>query len=249
MMEENPKPAICTADGCGSDALPAVNIAAPPRAAMMGRLSVISDAICPWCYIGKRRLEKALALLGPSYAFEVRWHPFELNPDMPREGVERSLYRTRKFGSLEHSQRLDAQVAAAGAQEGLAFHYDRIRRTPNTRNAHRLVWFAPRIGASQDLLVDALFSAYFTQGRDIGDSAVLADIAAACGMDQARVQAFLAGEDGTRDIIAEEAAAQRAGVNGVPAFALDGRVLFTGAQPPEYIAEGLRAARAAATGA
>ena len=121
-------------------------------------IDVYSDVICPWCWIGKRRMEKGLALAGR--AATVRWHPFELNPDMPPEGVERRAYRVRKFGSWERSLELDAQVGRAFAAEGLAFNPDRMARTPNTFDAHRLIWLAGEQGV-QDAVVEALFKAYF----------------------------------------------------------------------------------------
>ncbi len=152
-------------------------------------IDVISDVICPWCFIGKRRLEKALR----DRAAAVRWHPFQLNPDMPREGIERKSYRIRKFGSWERSQELDAHVGAAGRGEGIAFNFDRMARTPNTLDAHRVIWLAGERGV-QDAVVEALFLAYFTDGRDLSDRATLADVAAGAGLDRAEVAGLLAGE-------------------------------------------------------
>jgi predicted DsbA family dithiol-disulfide isomerase len=200
-------------------------------------LQVFIDVICPWCYVGKRRMEKALATMKEARV-RVTWLPFQLNPDMPKEGMERRLYRIRKFGSWEHSQRLDAQLAELGAQENIAFRYDRMLRTPNTLAAHRLIWFCRDRG--QDGIVEALFAAYFTQGRDIGDIRTLAEVAADAGLERAPVQAFLAGGEGTREVSAQEDSAKRAGVTGVPAFLANGRPLFMGAQSPEIIADGLR---------
>ena len=203
-------------------------------------LEVVSDAICPWCYVGKRRLAKALALLAPEgLTFAVRWLPFQLNPDMPKGGVDRRAYRTRKFGSWERSQALDARVAAVGAGEGLAFRHDLMARTPNTFDAHRLVWLAGREG-TQDAVVDGLFAAYFVEGRDIGEPGVLADVGAAAGLDRARVLAMLAGEEGAAEVAAEERAARRLGVEAVPTFLLDGRPLVAGAQEPGLLAAELR---------
>lgn len=212
------------------------------------RLDIVSDAICPWCLIGKRRLEKALALLPPDGpAVAVRWLPFQLNPDMPKAGLDRRDYRTRKFGSWERSQVLDAQVAAAGREEGLDFRFDLMARTPNTVDAHRLVWLAGREGGdAQDAVVEGLFRAYFTEGRDIGDPTVLADIGAAAGLDRPVVSAMLEGGEGAAEVAAEEAAARRLGLQGVPTFVLDGRPLFSGAQAPELIAAALTHAAAAA---
>jgi len=202
-------------------------------------LLVFVDVICPWCYVGKRRLEKALAILGVGERIRVGWLPFELNPDMPPEGMERKLYRLRKFGSLERSLELDAQLTALGEQEGLIFRYDLMQRTPNTLKAHRLIWLAGQAG-TQGALMEALFHAYFTQARDIGDAGVLADVAAIARMDRARVTQFLASGEGTDPVRHYEDAARRAGITGVPAFIANRRPLFMGAQPPEAIASALR---------
>ena len=145
------------------------------------RIEIASDVICPWCYIGKRRLEKALALLGDEVEAQISWLPFQLNPGMPEGGMPRAEYRQAKFGSLEHSRALDARVAREGEGEGIAFAFERMARTPNTRAAHRLIDLAQSQGLAGPV-VDALFRAYFEEARDIGDAAVLAGIAAACGV-------------------------------------------------------------------
>ena len=191
-------------------------------------IDVISDVICPWCFIGKRRLEKALA----GRPATVRWHPFQLNPDMPREGIDRKSYRIAKFGSWERSQELDAQVSAAGRGEGIAFNFDRMARTPNTLDPHRIIWLAGERGV-QDAVVEALFLAYFTDGRDLSDRATLAEIAAGCGLDRAEVDGVLAGDAGLDVVSAGEQQARRLGVSGVPFFVVNGRVALSGAQPPE----------------
>lgn len=220
---------------------------APPRAAAaaLSRIDVVSDAICPWCWIGKRHLEGALARLADEgERFAVRWRPFQLNPDMPREGVERSAYRAAKFGSIERSSELDAQVAAAGAAAGLEFRFDRQRRTPNTVDAHRLIRHAGEIGGAsqQDAVVEGLFRAYFQDGRDIGDAAVLAEVALETGL--ADAAAFLASGDGAAEVRAEDAGFRRLGISGVPSFALAGHVLFSGAVPAERMADAFRRALA-----
>jgi predicted DsbA family dithiol-disulfide isomerase len=138
------------------------------------KIEVISDSICPWCYVGKRRLERALALLG-NPLIEVEWKPFQLNPTMPREGMNRRDYRTRKFGSWEHSRALDAQVRAAGAEVGILFAHNKIERTPNTLASHQLIWLAGHNGR-QDAVVESIFRAYFCEGRDIGEPAVLLEL-------------------------------------------------------------------------
>ncbi len=207
------------------------------------RIDVVSDAICPWCYIGKRQLERALALLdAEDLRFAVRWNPFQLNPDMPREGRDRTAYRATKFGSAERAATLDAQVAEAARSVGLAFRLDLMARTPNTLDAHRLIWLAGQQGV-QDYAMEAVFAAYFTQGRNIGDHAVLADCATAAGLDRTSVLDFLTGERITAEMQAADRAAREAGVNGVPSFFLDGYGLFSGAVPAEQMAAALRRGR------
>jgi predicted DsbA family dithiol-disulfide isomerase len=191
-------------------------------------IDVISDVICPSCFIGKRRLEKALG----NRAATVRWHPFQLNPDMPSEGIDRKSYRIKKFGSWERSQELDAQVAAAGEGEGIAFSFDRMARTPNTLDAHRVIWLAGERGV-QDAVVEALFLAYFTDGRDLSDRATLVEIAAGAGLEGAEVDELLAGDAGRSVARVGEEHGRRLGVSGVPFFVVNGKVALSGAQPPE----------------
>ena len=200
-------------------------------------VDVLSDVICPWCYIGKRRLEKAVgAFDGP---VGVRWLPFQLNPAMPKEGVSRREYRTRKFGSWERSQELDARVVAVGQSEGIPFAFDRIERTPNTLDAHRLVWLAERQGV-QDAVVEALFRAYFTEGRDISHRQTLLDVVAEAGLDRHEAEAVLNGDDGLDAIKDADALARRFGVDGVPFFIVNGRITLSGAQQPDAFIEAFR---------
>jgi predicted DsbA family dithiol-disulfide isomerase len=195
-------------------------------------IDIVSDVICPWCFIGKRRFEKALRRLPPEFQTEVHWRPFQLNPDMPLEGIDRKLYRTRKFGSWERSQALDAQLAEAGAGEGIRFAFDRMGRTPNTFEAHRLIWLAGEQGV-QEAVVEALFEAYFVNALDIGNREVLARIAGSAGMD---ARDFLEGERGRQEVLTEESWARRQGVQGVPFFLIDGAAAISGAQQPEIMA-------------
>ncbi len=174
-------------------------------------------------------------------AVAVRWRPFELNPHMPPEGMDRVAYRSRKFGSWQRSRELDAQVAAVGAQEGIAFRHDLIRRTPNTFQAHRLVWLAEREGV-QDAAVETVFRAYFVEGRDIGDPAVLADLAVGAGIARERAAAFLASDEGADEVAEAERDAQRRGISGVPTFVVDGEPVFSGAQRAGLMAARLLAA-------
>ena len=204
-------------------------------------LDIVSDVICPWCFIGKRRLEKALAMLGPGHAITVRWRPFELNPAMPKGGIERRAYRSAKFGSWERSQALDRHVEMAGAPDGIVFRHDLMERTPNSFDAHRLMWLAGKQGA-QDKLAEILFRSYFLEGKDVGDHAILSDAAAKAGMDAGAVTTFLAGTEGAEEVSRELAAARRMDVTGVPTFVLNGQPLASGAQPPEILAGMLRRA-------
>jgi predicted DsbA family dithiol-disulfide isomerase len=204
------------------------------------RIDIVSDAICPWCYIGKRQLERALPVLdNEGLRFSVHWNPFQLNPDMPKEGRDRIAYRTQKFGSAERARELDERVASAAAAVGLNFRPDLMLRTPNTLDAHRLIWLAGREGR-QDAVMEAIFAAYFTRGRDIGDRGVLADCAAEGGLDRASAAEFLASDLAAKEMLAADRAAREAGVNGVPSFFLDGYGLFSGAMPAETMVEALR---------
>jgi predicted DsbA family dithiol-disulfide isomerase len=235
-MNEDLEGQVCGVDGCTT---PGEAPLAAARAAPMDELNIVSDVICPWCYVGKRRLEKALATLGPSARLRITWRPFELNPQMPKEGMDRRAYRMRKFGSLERSQQMDAQLSAVAAQEGLPFRFDRIERTPNTFDAHRLIWFAGERGI-QDAVMETLFRGYFTEGRNVGDRNVLASLAQEAGMDRGEAEALLAGDQGSNEVKADELVAQGAGISGVPSFILKGQLLFSGAQPSEVIARVLQ---------
>ena len=207
-----------------------------------GRIDVISDAICPWCYIGKRQLERALALLATDgLDFSVLWHPFQLNPDMPAEGVDRAAYRAQKFGSVERSREIDQRVTDAAAGAGLEFHLEKLTRTPNTVDAHRVIRMAGLNGV-QDGVVEALFEAYFCNGADIGDPETLGEIAGKGGLDSNEVRSMLAGEESRREVLAADQMARNAGIQGVPSFALQGHVLFSGALTAEDMASAFRQA-------
>ncbi|WP_170979157.1 DsbA family oxidoreductase [Roseomonas sp. HF4] len=210
--------------------------------ATAGRLEIVSDTICPWCWIGKAHLDGALALLREEgLTFEIGWLPFQLNPDMPAGGVDRRDYRTQKFGSWERSVELDAQVAEAGRAAGVAFRHDLMLRTPNTVEAHRLIRLAGDAGVQHDV-AERLFRAYFQEGKDIGDPAVLAEQGAAAGMPADALAAFTAGEAAREEVVGESLALARAGISGVPSFLLDRHLLFSGAMPAERMAEGFRRA-------
>lgn len=194
-------------------------------------IAVFSDVICPWCYVGKRRLERALDSLGMRSGAHIEWLPFELNPDMPEGGVERSVYRERKFGS-ERSALLDHQMKATGEGEGISFAFDRMLRTPNSRRAHMLIAAASRAGHA-DGIVNALFRAYFEEGRDIGDPEVLVDIATANGLSTEDAAACL--EDGAlrQQVVSAEQRAAEMQITSVPFFIVDRKWAISGAQSPE----------------
>jgi predicted DsbA family dithiol-disulfide isomerase len=198
------------------------------------RVDIVSDAICPWCFIGKRRFERALAEAAPGAVpgpVEIGWRPFQLNPDIPREGMDRAAYLRAKFGDAPGAGRHDA-VIAAGREEGIAFDFAAIKRTPSTLDAHRLIRYAGERDR-QDATVEALFRAYFTAGRDIGDPAELAAIAGEAGLDRAAVAAHLAGDADLEAVRAEDAFARQIGINGVPCFIFERKYAISGAQPPE----------------
>jgi len=205
-------------------------------------VQVVSDVICPWCFIGKRRLAKAIASLADDSQIRVEWLPFQLNPQIPREGMDRRAYRTAKFGSLERSRDHEGRVVAAGADEGIAFAFDRIERTPNTFDAHRLIWLAGR-DRVQDAVVEGLFRAYFIDGQDVGDRQVLIGIAGEVGMDASRIREFLDGDAGVDDVGRLEEQPRQMGANAVPTFVVGGKVVAEGAQPPDVLAGVLAAAR------
>jgi predicted DsbA family dithiol-disulfide isomerase len=197
------------------------------------RIEIASDVVCPWCYIGKRRLEKALALLEGEVEARIEWLPFQLNPGMPEAGVARADYRRAKFGSLERGQALDARVAREGEGEGIAFAFERMQRTPNTAAAHRLIDLAQSQGRG-GAVVDALFHAYFEEARDIGDAAVLDAVARQCGVtgwpDAAAGARVAALEEAVRDL----------GISSVPTFIFDRASGVSGAYPPEQLAAAIR---------
>lgn len=210
--------------------------------ATAGRLEIVSDAICPWCWIGKAHLDAALSMLAEEgLTFEIGWLPYQLNPDMPAEGVDRRAYRTQKFGSWERSLELDTQVADAGRVAGVAFRHDLMTRTPNTVEAHRLIRLAGPSGVQHDV-VERLFRAYFQEGKDIGDRAVLAAEGEAAGMPAEALAAFTAGDAARAEVAAESRALAQAGINGVPSFVLDRHLLFSGAMPAERMADAFRRA-------
>ncbi|MEJ6401996.1 DsbA family oxidoreductase [Yoonia sp. 2307UL14-13] len=197
----------------------------------MVKLDIISDPICPWCYIGKANLDKALAQI-PDHPLAIEWHPFQLNPEMPAGGMDRRTYLETKFGGKEGAVKAYAPVVEHAEKSGALINFDAIQRTPNTINAHRLIHWAG-IEHRQTFVVDLLFKAYFVDGRDIGDQEVLSDIADTAEMDAAMVAKLLASDADTDDIRARDAHSRKMGVNSVPTFIVAGQHAVPGAQPAE----------------
>ena len=205
-------------------------------------IDVVFDTICPWCYIGKNRLERLLADRDGLEA-TIRWRPFLLNPQMPAEGIDRNVYLAKKFGGEARIQRIFAAMREAGESVGIDFDFDIIERTPNTVDAHRLVGLATDAGKADDV-VDRLFRAYFLEGRNTGERDVLADIAAAAGLDSGSVLRHLDGQDGVTTVYEENARAHRLGINGVPSFLFNGHLAISGAQEPQVLGRLLDVAQA-----
>ena len=201
----------------------------------MIKLDILSDPICPWCYIGKANLDRALEA-APEHPFAIEWHPFQLNPDMPAEGLDRREYLEAKFGGKENAARVYGRIDEAARAAGLDINWEGITRTPNTLNAHRLIHWAGLEGL-QTAMVSALFRAYFRDGRDIGDLAVLTDIAGAMGLDRAMTERLLSTDADVEDIRRRDEHARAHGVSGVPTFVIANQHVVPGAQPPELWAQ------------
>ena len=196
----------------------------------MIRLDIFSDPVCPWCYIGKANLDRALT--GIDHPFAIQWHPFQLNPDMPREGMDRAAYLEAKFGGRENAARAYAQVEAAAARAGLSLDVAKVPFASNTLDAHRLIHWAG-IEGRQDAMVDALFRAYWVDYRNIGDPDTLAEIAGETGLDAAAIRRLLASDADRDDIASRDADARAKGVSAVPTFLVAQQYVVSGAQPPE----------------
>jgi predicted DsbA family dithiol-disulfide isomerase len=205
-------------------------------------IDVVSDVVCPWCYIGKRRLEKAIALK-PDVPVEVRWHPYFLNPWVPREGISREQYLTTKFGSVDRYKDMARRVAAAAADEGLTYALDKIARQPNTLDCHRLILWAGNSGDAARMK-QRLMDLYFAEGADLSDREVLVRAATDCGLPGDEVRRMLAGDTDVARVEQAANQAKEAGIEGVPCFIFGGVLAVSGAQAPEYLADAI--ARAAA---
>jgi predicted DsbA family dithiol-disulfide isomerase len=202
------------------------------------RLDIFADTICPWCYIGKRRLETALGMAlsspgaGLGRTLAIQWRPFLLNPGMPAGGMNRKAYLAWKFGGAGRAEFIADRVAQEGLDDGIPFAFERIARTPNTLDSHRLIAFAQTAGDATPV-VEALFAAYFSEGRDIGDRDELAAIGAQCGFDETALRRYLASEAGIAEVMTANDHARALGINAVPCFVFDEREALAGAQPPE----------------
>jgi predicted DsbA family dithiol-disulfide isomerase len=201
------------------------------------RIDVVSDVVCPWCFIGKRRLEKALALR-PGVAVEVHWRPYFLNDWIPREGMSREQYLTTKFGSPERYKGIAQRVTAAAAEEGLTYATDKMKRQPNTLDCHRLIRWAEGIGKAAEMK-QKLMDLYFTQGADLTDRDTLVKAAADVGLDADTVRAALAIDQDVAEVEQEAQSAKAAGIEGVPCFIFGGKFAVSGAQSPEYLADAI----------
>ncbi len=207
------------------------------------RIDVVSDVVCPWCFIGKHRLEKALALT-PDIPVEVHWRPYFLNDWIPREGISREQYLTTKFGSVERYKGIAQRVGAAAAEEGLVYAADKMKRQPNTLDCHRLIRWAEGIGKAAEMK-QRLMDLYFTEGADLTNHAVLVQAATDVGLDPEDVRAALDSDQDVAQVEQEAQSAKEAGIEGVPCFIFGGKFAVSGAQSPEYLAEAIaRAAQA-----
>lgn len=205
-------------------------------------VDVVSDVVCPWCFLGSKRLEKAIGLI-PDAVIPVRWRPFQLDPTVPKPGLDRNAYMLGKFGSKERIDAAHARLEEMGRQEGIDFRFDAIRIAPNTLDAHRVIrWAAPEGTEVQSAVVRELFSLYFERGADIGDPQVLIDAARSAGMDSAQVEALLATEADKDGVRQEIEMAGQLGIRGVPCFIVAGKYAVMGAQPVEVLVDALKKA-------
>lgn len=195
---------------------------------------VVSDLICPWCYIGKRRLEAALQELPSGSDFSVSWHPFQLNPDMPPHGMDRKEYLTAKFGSWARVEQMFVQISEVGKTVGIEFHFEKRLTIPNSFDAHRVIWLAGQERV-QDAVVEALFRAYFCEGISLSRRSELIEVSADAGLERTRVERLLRSDEGAEEVRSEEREIKALGVSSVPLFIFQDRVAVSGAQPPETL--------------
>ncbi len=204
-------------------------------------IDIVSDVMCPWCYIGKRKLEEALGTLPEDVEVDIRWRPYQLDPTLPKEGKDRQLYLSEKFGGPERAREIYGRIVDAGREENIPFEFDRIAVSPNTLDAHRIIrWAASEAPGLQDRLVEILFRMFFTEGRNIGDNAVLLEAAEEAGMDRAVTESLLTGDADRTEVAQEIEVARKMGVTGVPCFILENKYAVMGAQPADVLANAIR---------
>lgn len=202
-------------------------------------IDVVSDVVCPWCYIGKRRLERAIAELENEFQFEVNYLPFELNPQMPAEGRNQKEYLTEKFGGPDRYKKLTDNVTQIAKGEGLAFDYERQSMSPNTRDSHRLIWFAKTEG-KQAAMKEALMKAYFEDGKDLTQLSTLIELATSAGLDREKVKTLFDTDEGSVEVQYLEQMNQQRGISGVPFYIVNGKYGISGAQPTETFVNAFR---------
>lgn len=205
------------------------------------QIEIYADIACPWCYIGERRLERALAEL-LELEVEWRWRPFQLQPQLPAGGLPWAEFARTKFGGRERARQMFAHVTSVGAAEGIEFDFDRIASAPNTADAHRLILCARRSGREREA-ADALFRAYFTAGANLNDPETLVALGEGIGLDPDAVRGYLQSERGREEVSRSQQEARRLGISGVPFYIFSGRVALSGAQPPEVFREAITMAR------
>ena len=210
-------------------------------------IDIVSDVVCPWCYIGKRHVESAVAAWkaeNPDGEVTIRWHPFQLNPDLPLDGTDRKGYLEAKFGGPQRAKEIYARVAAAGRNAGLDLNFDGIKKQPNTLAAHALIAYAQTAdeGRRADAIVERLFKAYFVDGEFIGDVDTLVDIAAKCGLDADTTRAVLSEAATLNQVASQDASVRQQGVTGVPFLVFNNKVSLSGAQPPEVMLDAMKKA-------
>jgi predicted DsbA family dithiol-disulfide isomerase len=197
------------------------------------QIDIVSDTVCPWCFIGKRRIERAMAMR-PDVKFDVVWRPYRLDPNIPREGVDRRAYLKAKFGDTPRTSAMGDAIRSEGASEGIAFAFDKIAKSPNTLDSHRLIRWSASAGV-QNAVVEHLFQAYFIEGKDIGDSAVLSAIAGKAGMDSELVAELLSDDADLESVEREAGLANEMGITGVPTFVFDSKFMVSGAREAELL--------------
>ncbi len=196
------------------------------------KIEIVSDVVCPWCYIGKRRLERAMSHLKDQMEFDVEFLPFELNPDMPKEGFDQKAYLTKKFGGDERYQQITDYVTKVAAQEGLNFNFQSQHKSPNTRNAHRIISLAKKEGM-QPQIKEAFMKAYFEDGKDLTNQEVLVEVAASAGLDRKKILGLLNSDEELKEVIQKEQINHQRGISGVPFYIINGKYGISGAQPSE----------------